>query len=295
MTCSATPELRRIDRSVVRENLDQLSDWLLPGASYGVQHTWPQLFRSDGGGTFLAAFADDRMISHCAFRAATARTSDGPRRIALLGSVATDPAWRGRGLASRLLSAALDDCRRQQASAVLLWAQRPDLYGRAGFSPGPVEEAYYLDTDRPDQPSPTVRLATIEDHARLHELHEQKELAIERDLATMSGLLTTPGMWTWVLERHSLVAAYACIGKGADLPDWWHEFGGSDADVAALLPVAAQLAGLPGSHVLWPSYRRCLSALLGDAVKGPSQLRGPMVCALDGELPSFWVDGLDSV
>ena len=55
------------------------------------------------------------------------------------------------------------------------------------------------------------------------------------------------------------------------------------------------MAGLPGSHVLWPSYRRCLSALLGDAVKGPSQLRGPMVCALDGELPSFWVDGLDSV
>lgn len=295
MTLAATAELRRIDRATVARYLGQLSDWLLPGAFYGVHHTWPQLYRSDGDGHFLSAFVGDRMVSHCAFRTATARTDQGPRRVALLGSVATDPQWRRRGLASQLLSAAVAQCRRQRVTAVLLWTQNPDLYRRIGFVSGPREQAYSLEID-PHQPSTTqVRLVTIDDHRRLHELHEQKEVAVERDVATMTGLLTTPGLWTCVLEQHDRVQAYACMGKGADLQNWWHEFGGSDDDVAALLPAAARLLRRPASTVLWPHYRRPLPELLGPPVKQADPTPGPMIKLLEGDLPGFWIDGLDSV
>lgn len=295
MTLAATAELRRIDRVTVAKYLDQLSSWLLPGDFYGVHHTWPQLYRSDGDGNFLSAFVGDRMISHCAFRTATIRTDQGPRTIALLGSVATDPEWRRRGLASQLLSVAIDDCREQGVQAILLWAQAPGLYQKIGFVPGPEEPTYRMEIDPHQPPDPRVRLATIDDHPRLHELHEQKPVGIDRRMAAMTGLLTTPGMWTCVLEQRGQVQAYACMGKGADLQNWWHEFGGSDEHVAALLPPASRLVRRSASTVLWPHYRRALPQLLGAATPAASPSPGPMIRLLDGDLPAFWIDGLDSV
>jgi len=111
----------------------------------------------------------------------------------------------------------------------------------------------------------------------------------------MTGLLTTPGMWTCVLEEDGQVQSYACLGKGADLQNWWHEFGGRDEHVAALLPAASRLVGRPSSSVLWPHYRNPLPELLGAATAAVAPTPGPMINLLQGDLPAFWIDGLDSV
>jgi GNAT superfamily N-acetyltransferase len=302
VTSTAAVSLRRLDRAAVQPFLQQLGDWLLPDAYYGVHHTWPQLYRSDGDGRFLGMFAGDRLLSHCAFRCATVRTAAGTRPIALLGSVATDSAERGRGLASRLLAAAIDDCRAEGAEAVLLWAERPELYARAGFVPGAAEQCATLtrpcaaDGDEGGTVGGGVRLATIADHARLCALHARKPTGIVRSERAMSALLTTPGMWTCVLERDAEPVAYACTGKGADLQNWWHEVGGTDMDVATLLPRAMTLVGQPQSIVLLPPYRAELARRLDPHGLGTTALQGPMVLRLGSRsLPSVWIDGLDSV
>ena len=294
MTATTAPELRRLDRAAVQRFLPQLDRWLLPDALYGVQHTWPQLYRSDGDGRFLGLFAEDRLLSHCAWRLQHASTAAGRRRIALLGSVATDPAERGRGHASRLLRAAMLDARQGGAEAVLLWAERPELYARAGFRPGALEDVLLLQPGT--APPAAVRLATIADHAALHALHERKPLRIARDLRTMSGLLTTPGLWTFVLERGGAIVAYACCGKGADLQNWWHELGGADADVALLLPAALPALHQDAAFLLLPPYRPALPGLLASAVADRVQVAGPMLADLGpAPLPATWIDGLDSV
>lgn len=290
------PTLRRLDRAAIQPHVGLLSSWLLPGAIYGVHHTWPQLYRSDGGGSFLAAFAGDRLVGHCAFRSATARTAAGPLSVALVGSVATDPAFRGRGLATRLLREAMADCRRAGLSAAVLWAGRPELYARLGFRHGAAERALLLRAPPADASPGAVRPCTIADHPHLHALHLEKPLGIERGAAAMSGLLTTPGMWTCVLERNGRIVAYACTGKGADLQGWWHELGGSDDDVAALLPAAMRAVGQARAFVLCPPYRPRLATLLAPLVQDEVRLDGPMVLGLSGgEPPPLWIDGLDSV
>ena len=85
MTVDTAVELRRLDRAAVQPFLPQLSAWLLPGAFYGVQHTWPQLYRSDGDGRFLALFAGERLVSHCAYRLVALRTDAGVRRVSKPG------------------------------------------------------------------------------------------------------------------------------------------------------------------------------------------------------------------
>jgi predicted N-acetyltransferase YhbS len=282
-----------LDRAGIQPWLGQLGEWLLPGHFYGVQHTWPQLYRSDGDGRFFGVFAGDRLVSHCAFRVVTVHGLHGPFRAALLGSVATDPERRGQGLASRALAAALGEC---DASVlhVLLWAERPKLYARHGFAAGAEETCLVLARlPRPDLTG--VRLAEVRDHAALHALHEAKPWRVARTVHTMSGLLTTPGMQTVVRERDGSIVAYACCGKGADLQGHWHELGGPDDELATLLPAAMHVLGQVEAVLLLPPYRPDLPAQLGRSVVGEGSLPGPMVRSVDGRVPACWIDGLDSV
>jgi hypothetical protein len=111
----------------------------------------------------------------------------------------------------------------------------------------------------------------------------------------MSGLLTTPGLSTLVLERDGAVVAYACTGKGADLHGFWHELGGSDQDLAELVPAAMHELGEIEMQLLLPPYRHTLPTLLGAMVADEVQVPGPMVRSLGEPLPDCWIDGLDSV
>lgn len=282
----------QLDRAAMQRWLPCLDEWLLPGQFYGVQHTWPQIYRSDGEGMFFALLDGDRLLSHCAVRFVTVHTAAGPRRCALLGSVATDPASRGRGLASLVLAEALAVCDRR-TDAVLLWAERPELYARHGFVAAP-EERCLLIARRPRTADAACRLAEVRDHGALHALHERKLLRVARSATVMSGLLTTPGMTTVVLEQGGAITAYACCGKGADLQGHWHEMGGTDEAVARLLPAALHVADQVEAVVLVPPYRDGLAALLGATVVGEGTVPGPMVRSRDA-VGGFWIDGLDSV
>jgi predicted N-acetyltransferase YhbS len=290
-----TLSLRRLDRAGIQPYLPQLTDWLLPGTIFGIQHTWPQLYRGDGRGCFHALFDGPRLVSHLAVRRVTLQGSAGPFRAALIGSVATAPGERGRGLAGRLLAEAMADCRRDGLDAAMLWAERPDLYQRAGFAAGRREHCAVIAAEAAVCEAP-VRLATVADHAAIHALHEQKPMRVQRSPHESSGLLTTPGMWATVLEQDGAVVAYACCGKGADLQGWWHELGGPDQAVARLLPSAMALIQQAEGLLILPPYRTSLADLLAHRIRDHVQVEGPMVAAFTaaGSQP-FFVDGLDSI
>lgn len=287
--------LARLRRAQVQRYLPQLSEWLLPDQGYGVQHTWPQLYRSDGDGTFLVLRAGERLVAHCAFRVVTVIGERGRFRAALLGSVATAPEERRQGLAGLLLAEAVAAARAQGADAVLLWAERPELYVRAGFTAGPTESCALL-ARRPHPDRRGLRLATVGDHAALHALHTAKPWRVERSLAAMSALLTTPGMWTFVRERGAAITAYACCGKGADLQGFWHEIGGDDDEIADLLMAGMHELQQTEAMLLPPPYRPGLLPALGGRVVELATVPGPMVLATGTVDPGrYWIDGLDSV
>jgi len=288
-----TDSVRRLGREQVQEFLPLLDDWLLDGAVYGVQHTWPQLYRNDGAGAFFVMTDGDRLLSHCAYRTAVLHDGDERRDVALLGSVATAPELRGRGLASQVLQAALTSLR-GEVDDVLLWAERPELYARHDFV-DTADDCCLLLARRPRRELAGVRLADVRDHHALRELHEQKPRRIARSIRTMSTLLTTPGMTTLVLERDGAPVAYACTGKGADLQGHWHELGGSDEDLAVLVPAAMHFTDQIEAALLLPPYRGELRERLAAQVLDEIAVPGPMVRARQPRPGGCWIDGLDSV
>jgi len=282
-----------VDRATVQRWLPNLDAWLLPDALYGVMHTWPQLYRGDGDGRFFVVTAGDRLLSHCATRVVTAHGSSGPFALCLLGSVVTDPEHRGQGLARQVLAAALH-ANAPRAAHTVLWASGHGLYESLGFRAGATETCLVL-ARRPQGRSAAVRPAEHRDHRALHALHGQKPSRIERSPRTMSSLLSTPGMTTLVLERDGAVVAYACCGKGADLQGHWHELGGSDDDLAVLLPAALHATGQTEAVLLLPPAREGLRERLAHYVIEQGTVPGPMWRSPGEPLPTCWIDGLDSV
>lgn len=293
MTTAAAATIRQVDRAAVQRWLPLLDEWLLDGHFYGAQHTWPQLYRSDGDGMFFVRLDGERLVSHCACRIVTLHTAHGPRRTCLLGSVASDPAQRGQGHASDVLAAALATTT-PLADLTLLWAERPELYARHGFVAGAPETGLVI-ARRPCRDRDGVRRAEPRDHDALHALHQQKPWRVERSPREMSGLLTTPGMATVVLEDRGHIVAYACCGKGADLEGHWHELGGSDEALARLLPAALHVTDQIEAVLLLPPYRTELRERLGAHVVQAFEVAGPMQRTMDGATVALWVDGLDSV
>lgn len=290
---AAAGPVRELDRRALARHLRDLDGWLLPDSCYGVVHTWPHVYRSDGDGRFFALTDGEALLSHVATRIVTVHGRDGAFAACLLGSVATTPERRGEGLAGRVLQAALA-ANAATAAHTFLWAERPELYARAGFRLGPPETCLAL-ARRPRPELTGVRLATVHDHAALHALHERRPWRVARTRHVMSAQLGTPGMATVVLERDGAVVAYACCGKGADLQGHWHDLGGSDDDLALLLPAALHVIERTEAVLLLPPYRERLRALLGRSVVGVGEVPGPMWRGPGDAPPVCWIDGLDSV
>lgn len=169
----------------------------------------------------------------------------GARRVraGMIGSVATEPAWRKRGLATRLLQRAEETLAARGCAFALLWADAPDFYLKRGYAPCGVENDYLLVSELAlaCPASSGVRELQPGDEAFVQHLYEQHPVRVERTLAETRALLAVPGMRTLVRERASSpahppqVVAYACLGRGHDLADTIHEWGGSSEDVLAVL------------------------------------------------------------
>jgi hypothetical protein len=161
----------------------------------------------------------------------------------MIGSVSADPAWRRRGLGTEVLLRAEQRLRDQGCVLALLWAESPDFYLRRGYAPCGMENDFVLPAERAAAlPEPSgVRELRASDAPHLLRLYAAHGTRVERTLAEMQELLAVPGMVTLVRERAAapgqpvLPQAYACLGRGRDLPDSIHEWAGASEDVLSLL------------------------------------------------------------
>ena len=191
-------------------------------------------------------------------------------RIGLIGSVATDPAWRRRGLMTRLLDLAEARLAERGCALALLWAEEPAVYASRGYVPIGHEVDYWADPPlfAGLPASARVRPAEAADAASIHALYENHAQRVCRTGAETRALLACPAMDVLVLcDAAGAPRAYACAGRGRDLANVVHEWSGAPDDVLALVGAhqRARLArGLEPDLVLMaPSEAAPLHALLG--------------------------------
>jgi len=241
---------------------------------------YPLVFDPAFDGELIVAEEDGSPRAACALVVRELVLPDVRLQVGLIGSVVTAPAWRGRGLASRVLAHAEARGLERGCLATLLWADDPGFYRRRGYAEVGTERDFLLEpcASRGLPPPSGVRAARPGDAAAIHALYAAHLARVERDRAETRALLACPGMRVLVREGKSGAAAYACMGRGADLQGVVHEWAGAADDVAALARAHLEQHGRPivvmappGASALEGALRSA-GALASEGVLGMGKL-----------------------
>lgn len=196
----------------------------------------PRFTELDSTTQRLGLFESGRLASATLVRIARLKTPAGiALPVAIVGGVVTRPESRGRGYASRLVSQACDWAREKGAAFVLLWGSEHALYQRLGFElcgeqiRVPLGELVF-------QAAPGADIAVTAGWT---------ERIFDLVCARPAGLALGPQDRRW-FSRHKNTrwyftgssdapTAYAALGRGIDLKDLVHEWGGEPNALQALL------------------------------------------------------------
>ncbi|MFW6107696.1 MAG: GNAT family N-acetyltransferase [bacterium] len=239
----------------LRPVVDLINRALLhPSHKGGDMHEhFPVLFSDENLANCRIITAAGRPVSHVAYLVRDALIAGPSITTALLGAVCTDPAYRGRGLASRVL----DDCearmRRQGVDVAIISGGR-GLYRRRGARRVGICRGFEMTGGEPvlrgDQP-PGIREGALSDRPSLARLYDRRDVRFVRPASDWDRWLQSSysGLAVWPLYvglRDGHITAYVLIrpSDGEDTPRGdAYEWAGRAEDVAALLAALPELWG----------------------------------------------------
>ncbi|MDP6837750.1 MAG: GNAT family N-acetyltransferase, partial [Planctomycetota bacterium] len=195
------------------------------------------LFDCDGADSLVWAEEGGVTLSACGIQTRELVVPGERLRVGLIGSVATDPAARGQGLAGHVLTRAEQVLRGRACLFSLLWADDPAFYEPRGYRLVGRETDFVIDPARREllPLAHGVRAATPRDRDAIHELYSAHPARVDRSPEETRTLLSSPGMVVLVRGMPGAVTAYLCLGRGDDLQGVIHEWGGPSQDVLALV------------------------------------------------------------
>jgi GNAT superfamily N-acetyltransferase len=167
------------------------------------------------------------------------KTSCGIFQFAGIGSVVTEPAFRGQGLSSALQIEMLSRLRRKNVPLAVLWTDKPEIYAGRGFTSAGYEfhvdfKGAAISSELPDGFSigqlQSSHIDGVEQLFLQHAYHGIRLPGDSRQLYLMPG---TQGHV--VLNETQKVVAYIFCEKGGDFPSYVHEWGGSPEFILPLL------------------------------------------------------------
>lgn len=217
-----------------------------------VDADYPLVFGAHGTGRIIVAEEDGEVRSTCAVLVRDLITPNANLRVGMIGSVSTDPDHRGRGLATSTLKAAEEYCLEQGCLFTLLWADSEEFYLKRGYQRIGSEVDFAIGSEQLKKlPScDGVRLMSADDVQQIHSLYIRHPERVERTHEETAALLETPGMEVLVNEDSGQIHAYTCLGRGGDMGNVVHEWGG----------VANSVGGCINAHL----KRQALKGQLGD-------------------------------
>jgi predicted N-acetyltransferase YhbS len=258
------------------------------GAGYGIAAEYPLVLGRAGARFSWCGFEGARVVAHINL---WPREVSG-RRVGLVGNVATDPEFRGRGLMHTMFKEIRVAAQKQGLTGLVLWSDLQEFYQKLGFRSCGRERRYLyqaVDLGRCSQ-GVTVRPAGPADAGHMLPLRHEVALTLSRSTAEMAAQLAIPDTHGFLFPR-----GYAVEGRGADLRGVVHEWGAaSPEDLLGALYGIAEARDLAQVMLLAPgdldfAWDRVLRAAALSAEEHP------MALAQGEGLDELFVWGLDSI
>lgn len=211
---------------------------------FPVRAEYPSLFDAVPGGHSLYIERDGFIVAHVGFLVREFQHPLFHFKLGLIGSVATLAPFRGQGMASSLVRAAVSELRRRGCWTAMLWSESEVFYEPLGFfRAGREIDLQFSPQALPDGdggldcvPYDPMRHAHL-----LWRLYLRHDARLDRSLEEQKALGKVPRAKIFVGEKGGNATAYVVINKGADFSNYIHEWGGEAADVASLVAIVQRL------------------------------------------------------
>lgn len=219
--------------------IDFLNRNLRPACKWSIVDEYPTALSKSQMHNMRVIIENGQIVSHAVFRPMIVKTPVGVFKAAGIGSVVTSPDHRGQGHSTQIIDACLEAAAAADCDFAILWTDLFDFYRRMDFELAGSEVTVILDREV----GPTAGWKFLDSSkvapdalVRVFQQHSVSSHRSQEDVRLMLSVPNSTVMTAW--EPNGRLAAYAVVGKGADLDGYIHEWGGS---VSALLGLFSHL------------------------------------------------------
>lgn len=216
--------------------IEFMTSHLRQESSWSLAEEYPLVFNSQNINNIHFIEKDGQVLSGAALRTSLVKSPIGILKVAGVGSVVTDPAFREQGFSTQVLNSTLEAAKNAACDIAILWTHLHDFYRRIGFELAGSEVSVQIHQSFPIEAkgirfsdSPKVSPDAI---LRLYSQHTCGTVRSIEDIRKSLLIPNTRVYTAW--DQHNQLLAYAIEGKGADLAGHIHEWGGA---VSRLLPL----------------------------------------------------------
>lgn len=260
----------------------------------------------------LGVFQGNSLISGAGVRLVKLKTTQENKtlEVGVIGAVATHSEWRGRGLASSLVQHAVHLAKEGGADLIVLWGSEHSLYQKLGFELCGRQMRCRLDT-LTLMPATKARQSKQNDPKALKIIKGWSPEIFSLLKSRSEGFVLKDKDQIWYAAHKNVewystqvndrVTAYAGVGRGIDLKDIIHEWGGEAECLQTLLSFIqkdkpnAELLGSPRHFERWtmaPEESFSLGSL--EYLCMAKIINPEKLSSVDGFPLSLWVWGLDA-
>lgn len=206
-----------------------LNDHLRQNTQWNINQEYPTALTPQNAHNMSIIEENEQIVSHAVIKPIITKTPQAIFRIGAIGSVVTHPDYRNQGLSSQNLQNCLTKATAQNCDLVVLWTDKFDYYRKFGFELAGMEYSYEFNQAQPieNKEARFVKGSQVDPNAIL-KLYNQHTVNSVRTADEVAKFMKIPNSNIYTLwSPQNQLLAYSIEGKGADLTNYIHEWGGS--------------------------------------------------------------------
>jgi hypothetical protein len=217
--------------------LEFLDQSLRPDSKWSISSEYPTALGLSNINNIRIITENKKVLSHAVLKPLIIKSPLCIYKVAAIGSVVTDSAHRNQGLSHQVLENCLEEAKRQECDIAMLWTNLYDFYRKLGFELSGCEYSFVFESNFETKPQNLKFLKSNQiSHEAIYRLYSQHTVGTARSPEDIRKFLNIPNTTTYsAWDATGQLVAYAIEGKGIDLTDYIHEWGGKVTPLLSLL------------------------------------------------------------
>lgn len=254
----------------VQSLLNFLTQQLRPQVNWSIDSEYPQVFQERNRHNLKLIEVNGQPVTHAALRPIILQTPQLMLKVGAIGSVVTDPQFRGHGYSRQVIQECLEQAQRQDCDFAILWSDLHDFYRKLGFELAGFEEYFLIQKPLPVNTSLLRFMQSNQvDPEAILRLYNKHTIHSYRTADEIRQFLKIPNtkLYTAWSDQNQLMA-YAVEGKGADLTGFIHEWGGQIEEICQLINYVLEQKKQPFTMLLGPHNVNLMTRLQRFGISG---------------------------